>query len=224
MGDLSVAHILATAIVIFLAIGLHEYAHCKIADMAGDPTPRLMGRVTLDLTKHFELMGTIMIIVTSLTGFGIGWGKAAPCNPSKMRNPRWDHFMTVAAGPLSNVLQACIWAILFRLILTFIPGVVPQDSFLFLLFLYGVIINLALALFNMIPLGPLDGHWLVGLLMPESMRVQWFQFNQSVGAILFLVLIFGDQFLRQSTGFSILGDLVFGPALFLARFLLGGPI
>jgi len=95
---------LAIGIVIFLAIGLHEYAHAKVADAAGDPTPSFYGRVTLNLTKHFELMGTIMIIFTSIFGVGIGWGKPVPMNPSKMRNPRWDHFLAVLAGPLTNVL------------------------------------------------------------------------------------------------------------------------
>jgi len=66
---------IATAIILFLGIGLHEYAHCKFADMAGDPTPAYYGRVTLDLTKHFEITGVIMMILTTLTGFGIGFGQ-----------------------------------------------------------------------------------------------------------------------------------------------------
>src|SRR5688500_10381483 len=91
---------LAAAIVILFAIGLHEYCHAKFADMAGDPTPRYYGRVTLNLFNHFDPLGTIMIIVTMLSGFGIGWGKPVPMDPSKMRNPRWDHFVAVLAGPL----------------------------------------------------------------------------------------------------------------------------
>lgn len=216
-------YLLASGLVIFLAIGLHEYAHCKIADMAGDPTPRMFGRVTLDLTKHFELWGTIMIIVTTLTGFGIGWGKPAPVNPSKMKNPRWDHFMTVAAGPLSNVLQAAVWAIIYRLILMLVPGLLMSDpnGFLPTFLQLAVVINIALALFNMIPLGMLDGHWLVGLLMPEPHRTRWFQFNRSIGTYFFLFLVLGDQVLRQSTGFSILSTILIGPTFAITRFLLG---
>src|SRR5687768_14039545 len=116
------------AIVVFFAIGLHEYAHCKFADMAGDPTPRIYGRVTLDLTKHFELFGTLMMLFTATTGFGIGWGKPAPMDPNKMRNPRWDFFAAVAAGPISNVLQAIVWAIIARLMLT--GGMIPVDMFM----------------------------------------------------------------------------------------------
>ena len=96
--------ILAIGIVIFFGLGLHEYAHAKFADLAGDPTPRYYGRVTLNLFKHFDLLGAIMIAFTAISGFGIGWGKPVPMDPRKMRNPRWDHFVAVAAGPLSNLL------------------------------------------------------------------------------------------------------------------------
>lgn len=71
-------NILAMIIVIFFAIGLHEYAHCKFADMAGDPTPRMYGRVTLNLFKHFDPLGSIMILFTVLNGFGIGWEDPRP--------------------------------------------------------------------------------------------------------------------------------------------------
>ncbi len=212
-------YFLATAIVIFTAIGLHEYAHCKVADMAGDPTPRLQGRVTLDLTKHFELSGTIMIIITTLVGFGIGWGKPAPMRPDRMRNPRWDFFMAVAAGPLSNLIQAGIWAIIFRLAAFAWPQV--TGSWFGQLFLLGVIINLALMMFNLIPLGVLDGHWLVGLLMPEKMRYHWFRFNQQVGVFLLIGLILMSQWM-DSVGMPSLLTFVFEPAMRLTSFFLRG--
>src|SRR5579862_7063453 len=101
--------VLVQIIVLFLGVGLHEYAHCKFADMAGDPTPSFYGRLTLNLFKHFELVGTMMMILSSLSGFGIGWGKPAPMDPKKMRNPRWDFFFAVLAGPISNVVQAVIY-------------------------------------------------------------------------------------------------------------------
>ncbi|HTQ10850.1 MAG TPA: site-2 protease family protein, partial [Fimbriimonadaceae bacterium] len=101
----------------FFAIGLHEYSHCFFADMAGDPTPSYYGRLTLNLFRHFDALGTLAIIISSLTGFGLGWGKPAPITPSKMRNPRWDTFITVAAGPLSNLLQAVVYAFLMRIAL-----------------------------------------------------------------------------------------------------------
>src|ERR1019366_9552901 len=117
MRDIDPQVALAQIIVLFFGIGLHEYAHCKFADLAGDPTPRYYGRVTLNLFKHFDPIGAMFILFTVLGGFGLGWGKASPMDPRKMRNPRWDWFIAVIAGPLSNVLQAVIYAMVLRVTL-----------------------------------------------------------------------------------------------------------
>lgn len=193
MGHVNPEQAFSIALILFLGIGLHEYAHCKVADMAGDPTPGIYGRVTLNLTKHFEPIGTIMIILSSLSGFGIGWGNPAPMDPRKMKNPRWDFFAAVIAGPLCNVAQAAVWGILFRL-------VGQQNEFLLFLTVEGVLINLVLCFFNLIPLGPLDGHWLVGLLMPEKPRFYWYKFNRTVGMFALLIIIIGSQTVFRGSG------------------------
>jgi len=218
--------IVAIAIVIFFGIGLHEYAHCKIADAAGDPTPRYYGRVTLNLTKHFEPLGTLMIVLTSLSGIGIGWGKPSPVNPSRMKNPKWDHFASVAAGPISNLLQATAWAVLLRLALA-AHAISLQDivnalryqhtSFLAALVTIGVLTNLGLMLFNLIPLGGLDGHWLVGTFMPERMRFAWYQWNRRTGALLLLGIVLFSQISNIPLLFMVIGM----PAIYLFRFLTG---
>ncbi|MFM9871970.1 MAG: site-2 protease family protein [Fimbriimonadaceae bacterium] len=213
---LTLNYAIATAIIIFFAIGLHEYAHAKVADMAGDPTPRSQGRVTLNLTKHFELFGTIMIIFSSLSGFGIGWGKPVQVNPLRMKNHRWDHFASVIAGPLSNFIQAMLFAIIFRIIALASPALLHYE-FLQTLLTQGVIINIALMLFNLIPFGPLDGHWLVGLMMPEPQRTKWFIFNRTTGSLVLLGIILAGQF----TGFSIIGLIIETPAIAIFKFLLG---
>ena len=229
--------LLAIALTIFLAIGIHEYCHAKFADLAGDPTPRYFGRVTLNLTKHFELMGTIMIIVTSIAGVGIGWGKPVPMDPSKMRNPKWDHFVAVAAGPASNFIQACIFALMIRagvamspefadVVLTFLGrreaiDIVAVYGFPLAFFgafcLMGVTINIALCLFNLLPIGPLDGMWLLGTFMSPPARLNWTRFNLSVGSVLFLVIIvFG-----QLSNFNIIGRVIMPPLLAIRGFLIG---
>jgi len=209
---------LATAIILFLGIGVHEYAHCKFADMAGDPTPAYYGRVTLDLTKHFEITGVMMMILTTLVGFGLGWGKASPINPSKMRNPRIDTFVAVAAGPVSNLAQACIYALLLRFALMghVLEPMQPEGRlFIGWLLTGGVAINLGLAIFNLIPFGPLDGHWLVGLLMPEKPRYYWFKFNRQVGMPgLFVVVL-----MLQATHVNLWQ----GPVMAIFRLLVGTP-
>ncbi|MBI3721088.1 MAG: site-2 protease family protein, partial [Fimbriimonas ginsengisoli] len=131
-------------VVILMGLSLHEFSHAYFADLAGDPTPRMMGRVTLNPLKHLDPIGTIMLIFTSLSGIGFGWGKPVMVDPRRMRNPRWDHFISVAAGPASNLLQAVVYAGVLRL--TGAPG------YLGVFLLFGVYINLGLAVFNLVPL------------------------------------------------------------------------
>jgi Zn-dependent protease len=205
---------LVIGIVIFLAIGLHEYGHAKAADLAGDPTPGIQGRVTLNLTKHFEPMGTIMILITSLTGYGIGWGKPVMVNPQRMANPRWDHFVSVAAGPFMNVLQATVYALLLRLMI--MGGMFGTDPFSELLF-YGILINLSLCFFNLIPFGPLDGHWLIGAFLPEKQRYYWYKFNRSWGTI----ILFGMILIGQFSGLGFVHRIIRPPVDFMFRLLTG---
>jgi Zn-dependent protease len=200
--DVKPEFVVAQLIVIFVSIGLHEFAHCKFADMAGDPTPSYYGRVTLNLFKHFDPLGSLFIIMMVLWGgYGVGWGRPAPMDPSKMRNPRWDWFIAVIAGPLTNVLLAAFCGLILRICLRFgffdHGGQVAE--FVAQLLALGVMLNLGLAMFNMIPFGPLDGKWLLGLLLPERQRYEWFKFNQQVG----IWGIFIIMFLLRSQNISI---------------------
>jgi len=207
----------AQLLVLFFGIGLHEYAHCKFADMAGDPTPSYYGRVTLNLFKHFELVGTVLMVVTMLNGYGIGWGRPAPIDPSKMKNPRWDTFIAVAAGPISNLLQAILYAIVTRLaIQTHILATISDNGvrmFVVYFLIFGVMINCGLFFFNLIPFGPLDGHWLVGLLLPEKQRVAWFRFNRTIGFAGLIAVVLVLRFAHIS--------LTQGPVLWAYNILVG---
>jgi Zn-dependent protease len=105
-GDFSVS--LVALVVIILSLSLHEFGHAKFADMAGDPTPRSMGRVTLNPIAHLDPLGFLMICIMVFSGVGLGWGKPVMVRPDKMRNPRWDHFASVLAGPLMNFVLCFI--------------------------------------------------------------------------------------------------------------------
>jgi Zn-dependent protease len=226
IASLPPTQIIAIAFVIFFGIGLHEYAHCKFADMAGDPTPGIYGRVTLNLTKHFELFGTLMMMFSMATGYGIGWGKPAPINPDRMRNPRWDLFAAVAAGPVSNLLQACIYGFLGRLLiqtdqitLGTIEGAMRgrSDDLIAAIVGYGVSLNLSLAFFNLIPIAPLDGHWLVGQLLSGTTRDKWYLYSRRYGPIALMTIIIGGQLVGISVVY-----MVIRPAIEpLERILLG---
>lgn len=214
---------LAFAVVIFLGIGLHEYAHCKAADMAGDPTPSMYGRVTLNLFKHFELVGTIFMVITYFSGFGLGWGKPAPMDPRKMKHPKWDHLVAVAAGPVSNLVQATLFAVIFRILMSSQIVIGPEFAFFRYLVTFGVIVNISLFLFNLIPIGMLDGHWIVGILLPPTVAVGWYQFQRSYGFFVLLFLIFSDQYFNSSGMMGPLDYLLVIPAKYLTTLLTGVP-
>jgi Zn-dependent protease len=229
IGNIEPVQIIAIIFVVFFGIGLHEYAHCKFADMAGDPTPGIYGRVTLNLTKHFELYGTLMMLITAVTGFGIGWGKPAPMDERRMRNPRWDLFAAVAAGPVSNLVQAMIYGFVAQAMYKsgqWTPADIAYamggrtENFFAAIVGYGVFLNLSLAFFNLIPIAPLDGHWLVGQLLPERPRAKWYLYSRRYGFMVLLVVIIGGQL----ANYSIVGKIT-APFIFpLVRILLNFPV
>jgi len=164
-----------------IAITVHEVSHGYTADRLGDPTARVMGRLTLNPLAHLDLVGTLMILFAPF-----GWAKPVPFDPFNLKNPRRDSALISIAGPAANLLTAIIGSLLLRLITPFTGG------FLILIpiFLQIVILmNVNLAVFNLIPIFPLDGFHIVEGLLPEDAAAQWHQL-QSLGFIMMLVLIF----------------------------------
>lgn len=210
MRSNSLEEIVAVLLAVFIALTVHEYAHAKVADMSGDPTPRYYGRVTLNPLKHIDPIGGAMIILTTLSGFGIGWGRPVPMDSQQMNNPKWDHFWAVAAGPISNFAQAAICALLIR------TQVLEDIPFLFHFAQYGIIINLGICFFNLIPLGPLDGHHLVHAFLPTKIGKRWYLWNRQTGNYLLLMLILMGQLNPDFNIFSrILSPFVMGTLKFL---------
>lgn len=158
---------------ILIAITLHEAAHGYVAAMCGDPTARLMGRVTLNPLPHIDKFGTIVLPILCLIsqlGLVFGYAKPVPVNFSRFRNPRRDMILVAAAGPLSNVLLLVASALLFH-----VAGWFPDwFGHWFLETLQcSVIINAILAVFNMVPVPPLDGGRIVTGLLPYSLAVRY---------------------------------------------------
>lgn len=198
--------------IVLLSLAIHEYAHAKVADSAGDPTPRIFGRVTMNPFNHLDPMGTLMIVLSSMAGFGLGWGRPVPMDPNKMRNPRWDHFSAVIAGPVSNLLIAGICAIILRL------GASALPSGLIIFLTLAVLVNISLFLFNLIPIGPLDGMWIAGTFMSPPVRHQWVRWNLTTGSLVFLgILMLG----WVSPELSIVSKVLMPGREFLERLLLG---
>jgi Zn-dependent protease len=149
-----------------VSITIHEFAHAWSASELGDDTARSMGRLSLNPVVHFDPMGALMIVFMSLSGWGIGWGKPVPVNSRNLRtDPRVGMALTSVAGPFSNLVLAALAAIPLRLAWS-----LPQPILWFLYIFVSA--NLGLALFNLIPLPPLDGfHIIQGVL--SAYRTRW---------------------------------------------------
>ena len=169
-------------------------------------------------------MGTIMMVISTMTGFGIGWGRPVMVNPGKMKNPRWDHFVSVVMGPVSNLGIAVVCAILLK------SGLVPIShgalnthaafnslgGFFSAYVLWSLIVNLSLFFFNLIPIGPLDGHWLIGAMLPPIQRNQWYKFCHGPGTLIFLALVF-----IHTPSFDPIGDYMGFTVVNALKFMLG---
>ena len=207
------------AILFALVIGItiHEFSHAWAADALGDPTARYQGRLTLNPLAHFDPLGAMMILYSVVSGWGFGWGKPVPVDPRYLRyGPRVGMALTAVAGPVSNLLIAAVAATPFRLGVS-LPGLLGE------LVLTIVFVNIGLALFNMLPIPPLDGYSVLSGLL-STIRARW-AYNvvtqldrlQTFGPMLFLLVIVADQFLP----FSILGLVLGKPLQWIFRVLMG---
>jgi Zn-dependent protease len=159
---------------LLLSVTLHEFAHCWVADRLGDPTPRSKGRLTLDPRAHLDPLGTLMILVANF-----GWGKPAPFDPYNLKNPVRDTALIAAAGPITNLAIALLLAGLIQL------GLLP-------LALLGSVmaINIMLAVFNLVPIYPLDGSKILTALLPRETAMEYESVMTRYGMLILLFLIF----------------------------------
>lgn len=174
--------------VFVLAAAVHESAHGWTAEKFGDPTARMQGRITLNPIPHIDPIGTIILplFLAYLGGPVFGWAKPVPVNPYNLRNPRKAHMYIAAAGPTSNFILAIISIILFFILKGFVraaynplthasgtePGILVSAALYTLMFLHlFIIINVILGVFNLLPISPLDGGWIMeGMLKGEVLH------------------------------------------------------
>lgn len=167
---------------IVIAVTVHEFAHAKVADMLGDPTPAALGRVTLNPKAHLDLMGSILFLLV-----GFGWGKPVPFDPYNLENPKVDAAKIALAGPGSNYAMALLSSLVLVVFNMFDHGIVTVigQSF-FQTFLW---INVVLGTFNLLPFAPLDGFKIVGGLLSDEQAAQWYSMER-YGVIFLLFFIF----------------------------------
>lgn len=181
------------ALPVVLAITLHEAAHGWVANKLGDPTAKALGRITINPIKHIDLIGTVIVplVLVVLGGFVFGWAKPVPVNARNFKKPL-EHMAIVAiAGPVSNLLMACFWA----LIMAFAVNWLEPDQWLkrpmAMMAQAGVLINLVLMVLNLLPLLPLDGGRVVTGLLPPRLAVIFMKI-EPYGLIILLLLLFSD--------------------------------
>ena len=157
------------AIPVLFAITLHEVAHGWIANKLGDSTARMLGRLTVNPLKHIDPIGTILVplvMVLLQTGFVFGWAKPVPINYNNLKNPRKDMAIVAVAGPLANLAMAIFWALVFKFGMTL--GSTNLGEGIMAMGKAGILINLVLFVFNLLPIPPLDGGRVLSAVVPPA--------------------------------------------------------
>jgi Zn-dependent protease len=166
---------------LLVAITVHECAHAWTADRLGDPTARLAGRITLNPLAHLDPIGTLMILF-----FRFGWGKPVPFDPFNLRNPRRDAALISFAGPAANLILAIALASIIRLAYLIVG---PNAYTLEQILTPFIFLAVALGIFNLIPIHPLDGGKILIGLLPQRIAYKWDAFLQRFGFFIILILI-----------------------------------
>jgi Zn-dependent protease len=194
---------------LFVTITIHEFSHALAADFLGDPTPRLQKRLTLNPKAHLDPFGLLFLFF-----FGFGWGRPVEFDPFNLKNPRRDAAIVSLAGPISNLILALILSILLKLFIFFkIKFLYAIGSLFFVPMIY---LNVVLAVFNFLPVHPLDGFKIVGGVLPEKQAKEWYELEK-YGLIFLLMMFF-------PLGKSSMIDLLIRPAVgFLINLLLPFP-
>lgn len=168
---------LIVAIILLTSLTIHEFAHAWMADRLGDPTARSQGRLSLNPLVHLDWLGTAMLLL-----IGFGWGKPVPVDAYNFRSPRRDMVLVAAAGPLSNLLLA--------LLLAFVAGHLLHGGWLAAALALAVQTNILLAIFNLLPIGPLDGSRVLGGLLPKHLAWEYEEIMAHYGLLILILFIF----------------------------------
>ncbi len=160
-----------------ISITIHEFSHAWAADKLGDPTPRYQGRITLNPRAHMDPLGTLAILFT-----WFGWGRPVMFDPFNLKNPRRDAALIGLAGPASNMLLAISLGLLMRFL--------PLNSLLYITFISIIRLNIILAIFNLVPIHPLDGGKILIGFLPQDLADEWNAILSQYGMIILIFLIF----------------------------------
>ncbi len=202
----TVTYYLLLAPPILLALTFHEFAHAYVAFRLGDDTAEKQGRLTLNPLAHLDWLGTLMLFIIQL-----GWAKPVPVNPNNFKNPRQGMLWVALAGPLSNILLAAALGAVYRFSLSFDQSISIIGANLLFMIRFGVLINLILAFFNLLPIPPLDGSKVLFTFVPARFDHLIASFSR-IGPLLLLALIV----IGNRANFQVIWPLIRPPVRLLA--------
>ena len=190
--------------ILLICLPIHEFAHAFMASKLGDNTAEKQGRLTLNPFVHLDIVGSMLIFFA-----GFGWAKPVPVDPSVFKKPRRDMAFVAAAGPLANIVLATILMSVLKIIAYTDIGGLPPQTFLNLIFILRImiLINLALAVLNLLPVPPLDGSKILGALLPEKLYFSMMRYSP-----FFIMALFALMILGMLGHVNILGNIIWGGA------------
>ncbi len=192
-------------IILLFSVIIHELAHGYVAHSLGDPTAKYAGRLTLNPLKHLDPFGSVilpLLLFISHSPVLVGWAKPVPINPYNLKDQKWGSLKVALAGPVTNIALAICFGIIIRLIYFFAPAFFITAPGVFLMFYYVVKINIILAIFNLIPIPPLDGSWILLEFLPQQLYyIKTFLQQYGLYILIFLIFFGGLQGLDAITGF-----------------------
>lgn len=208
----AIVFVLSGCFVVFLCTPVHEFAHGYVAYKLGDNTAKRQGRLTLNPLAHIDIFGMIMILL-----FGFGYAKAVPVNMRNFKNPKTGMALTGLAGPMSNLIMAFISIFLYYLCTAMFNSDLIIVSLITLFFYYAAFINVSLAVFNLLPIPPLDGSKIIAGVLPDRIYYKYMQYERYVIIVVFVLLLTGilDRPLSYLDNFmmnfiSFIPRLIFG--------------
>ncbi len=192
----------AYAVIVFVVLPIHELAHAWAAHLLGDDTAKWNGRLTFHPLRHLDLFGTIMLVL-----FGVGYAKPVPVNPYNFRKPKRDMALCALAGPLSNIAMAIVAVAIFRVCVFSVNGWLV--SFLWdLLINVFASVNISLAVFNLLPIPPLDGSKIFGFFLPDKWIYTMERYSRQISMVMLLLLFTGVLDVPLAFLRGLLGNLI----------------